>query len=396
LKLLYYSSSSHTNRNGDQLKSSLYIHIPFCVRKCSYCDFNSYENPGISLDDYVLLLMEELSSKADRFEVESAPTLYFGGGTPSLLSPGQVASIVQAGRDLYGLEKGAEVTLEVNPGTVTLESLEGYLSGGINRLSIGVQSFNDGLLKVLGRIHSSEDAGDAVLMARAAGFRSIGIDLIHSLPGQTLQEWEGELQDAIALKPDHISAYGLSVEKGTPFAAMAERGELDLPDEEIAASMFELTSATLGKAGFEQYEISNFARPGCRSRHNRVYWRRGNYLGFGAGAHSFIREPGFGARWENPPQMADYAERVRSGHLLDGATLSRREAMEEFFFLGLRLMEGVDLNEFADEFGVAARDEFPGVIERLSATGLLVTDGSTLRLSPHGLILSNLVLCEFV
>jgi len=377
------------------MNSSLYIHIPFCVRKCSYCDFNSYENPGVSLDAYLLLLLEELSAKAERFKVGSAPTLYFGGGTPSLLSPPQVATVVQAVRDLYGLGKDAEVTLEVNPGTVTLESLEGYLAAGINRLSIGVQSFDDSLLKVLGRIHSAEEAKDAVRMARTAGFRSIGIDLIHSLPGQTLQEWEGELQEAVALKPDHISAYGLSVEKGTPLAAMVEAGELYLPDEEIAAAMFELTSATLGKAGFEQYEISNFARPGCRSRHNRVYWRRGNYLGFGAGAHSFIRE-GFGARWENPPQMADYEAIVSSGRLPDAATLSRQEAMEEFFFLGLRLMEGVDLNEFAAEFGADARDMFPGAIERLSAAGLLVSDGGRLRLSSHGLILSNLVLCEFV
>jgi len=378
------------------MKSSLYVHIPFCVRKCSYCDFNSSEDPGIALDDYVLLLLEELYSKADRFKVESAPTLYFGGGTPSLLSPRQVATVVQTVRDRYRLEKDAEVTLEVNPGTVTLESLEGYLSVGINRLSIGVQSFNDSQLKVLGRIHSAEEARDAVQMARAAGFRSIGIDLIHSLPGQTLQEWEQELQEATALKPDHISAYGLSVEKGTPFAAMVEAGELDLPDEETAAAMFELTTASLGKARFEQYEISNFARPGCRSRHNRVYWRRGNYLGFGAGAHSFLREPGFGARWENPPQMADYAAIVRSGRLPEAATLSRREAMEEFLFLGLRLMEGVDLDEFKGEFGADAQDEFPGTIERLTAAGLLINERSTLRLSPHGLILSNRVLCEFV
>ena len=378
------------------MKSSLYLHIPFCVRKCSYCDFNSSENPGISLDDYVLLLIDELSAKAGRFKVKSVPTLYFGGGTPSLLSPRQVATIVQTVRDSYGLEEDAEVTLEVNPGTATLESLEGYLSAGINRLSIGVQSFHDRQLEVLGRIHSAEEARDAVHMARSAGLRSIGIDLIHSLPGQTLSEWELELREGVALKPDHISAYGLSVEKGTPFAAMVEAGELDLPDEETSASMFELTSAILGEAGYEQYEISNFALPGRRSRHNRVYWQRGNYLGFGAGAHSFTREQGFGSRWANPPQIADYAAGVRSGRLPDAATLSRREAMEEFFFLGLRLLEGVDLHEFAEQFGADARDEFPGVIERLSAAGLLVDDGSRLRLSPDGLILSNRVLCEFV
>lgn len=378
------------------MKSSLYIHTPFCVRKCNYCDFNSSEDPGISLDEYVLLLINELSSEAGRFKVESAPTLYFGGGTPSLLSARQVAAVVQVVREQYGLEKDAEVTLEVNPGTVTPELLEGYLAGGINRLSIGIQSFQDDKLRSLGRIHTSEEAKDAVRMARKAGFRSIGIDLINSLSGQTLQEWATELQEAIALQPDHISAYGLTVEEGTPFGAMAERGELDLPDEETSAAMFELTSSFLRSSGYEQYEISNFALPGCRSRHNQGYWRRGNYLGFGAGAHSFSREQGFGARWENPQQMSDYAETVRRCRPPVAATLLRREAMEEFFFLGLRLLDGVDLDAFKIEFGTHAEEEFPGVIERMTASGLLVRDGGQLWMSAHGLILANRVLCEFL
>lgn len=379
------------------VRSSLYIHMPFCVRKCAYCDFNSHEYPGSSLDDYVLLLLKELSTKADRFKVESVPTLYFGGGTPSLLTYRQVSAIMQTVRDCYCLERDAEITLEVNPGTVTSESLAGYRAAGINRLSIGVQSFDDGMLKALGRIHSADEAREAVRMARSAGFQGLGVDLIHSLPGQTLQKWGRELKEAIAVKPDHISAYGLSVEEGTPFAAMADRGELDLPDEEIAAAMFELAPTALEEAGYEQYEISNFARPGYRSRHNQVYWSRQNYLGLGAGAHSFLREPDFGVRWENPRSISEYAALVNDVRRPEPATyLTRREAIGEYFFLGLRMMHGVNLQAFTDEFGSDAMDEFPGVIERLTSGGLTVLDGGRFCLSSNGIILANRVLCEFV
>jgi oxygen-independent coproporphyrinogen-3 oxidase len=378
------------------VQSSLYIHIPYCVRKCSYCDFNSSECQDISIDNYVPLLLEELTSIAGRFRVGPARTLFFGGGTPSLLSPRQVATVVETARDRYDLEKGAEVTLEANPGTVTPESLEGYLAAGVNRLSIGVQSFDERQLELLGRIHSAEEARAAARMAREAGFGRVGIDLIHSLPGQSLRDWEEELRAAIALGPDHISAYGLSVENGTPLAARVAAGELDLPDEDTAAAMFELTAKVLGEAGIEQYEISNFARPGCRSRHNSVYWQRGNYLGFGAGAHSFLREERYGARWANPPLVADYADSVRHGGPPEAAILTRREAMEEFFFLGLRLLDGVNLDRFASEFGADAQDEFPGTIEKLSTAGMLLLEGNILRLTQKGLILSNRVLSEFV
>jgi len=234
-------------------------------------------------------------------------------------------------------------------------------------------------------------------MARAAGFGNIGIDLMHGLPGQTLADWNGTLQEAVAMKPEHISAYGLSVESGTPFAAMAARGELKLPEEEEAAAMFELTAEFLRSAGYEHYEISNFALPGNRSRHNRVYWHRGNYLGFGAGAHSFLNSPGYGRRWENPSTLAEYAAEVKSQELsVNELKLSRKDAMSEFMFLGLRLLEGVDGEEFARQFGMKVEEAFPGIVASFTKKGLLCAEGSNLRLTARGLLLANVVMQEFV
>ncbi len=379
------------------MNCSIYIHIPFCSRKCSYCDFNSYDTPEISPVDYVELLLGELKATAAEFALQPAPTLYFGGGTPSLLAPGQIARLVAAVRNSCGLAADAEVTLEANPGTLSRESLAGYLAAGVNRLSIGVQSFDDAKLRLLGRIHSAEEARAAITMARLAGFSNIGIDLMHSLPGQTLAEWQLTLNEAIAMRPEHISAYGLTAEEGTPFAAMVAQGSMLLPDEELAAEMFELTAGLLQQAGYEYYEISNFARSGFRSRHNQVYWERGNYLGIGAGAHSFVRTPGYGLRWENPAKLTDYAAVVKEGReRADAAPVSRSEAMAEYFFLGLRLMAGVDLGRFKDEFGVDATAAFPLVVERQIGRGLLIMGGGRLRLTQRGLLLANRVMLEFV
>jgi oxygen-independent coproporphyrinogen-3 oxidase len=234
-------------------------------------------------------------------------------------------------------------------------------------------------------------------MARSAGFNNIGIDLMHSLPGQSVAEWQATLQEAVALRPEHISAYGLTVEEGTPLAAMVAGGSTILPDEELATEMFELCGEFLQQAGYEHYEISNFALPGFRSQHNQVYWQRGDYLGIGAGAHSFSGRPGYGHRWENPAKLADYAAGVREirgeGHT---TPLSRSEAMAEFFFLGLRMTEGVAPGRFKEEFGIDAEAAFPGVIEREIERELLVMQGGRLRLSARGLLLANRVMQEFV
>lgn len=379
------------------MKSSLYFHIPFCLRKCSYCDFSSFDNPEISIPGYVDLLLDELRFRSKNFAPVNAPTIYFGGGTPSLLTPVQISRLIQAVRGYFSIDKTAEITLEANPGTVTPASLAGYLAAGVNRLSLGVQSLDDRQLALLGRIHSADEAKEALNAARAAGFSNIGIDLMHGLPGQTLDDWQSALSGAVAMKPQHISAYGLSVEEGTPFAALTESGELMLPDEELAAAMFELTAEFLGKAGYEHYEISNFALPGYRSRHNQVYWQRGNYLGFGAGAHSFLNLQGYGARWENPSALAEYATAVSSNMLpVNEFSLSGKEAMSEFMFLGLRMLEGVDMEKFAAQFGMGVEEAFPNVISRLCEKGLLAEEGSVVKLTSRGLILANRVMGEFV
>ncbi len=379
------------------MRASLYFHIPFCLKKCGYCDFSSFDSPAMSLEAYEELLRDELALAAESFPVASVPTVYFGGGTPSLLAPGQVARLLRRAGDQFPLESEAEVTLEVNPGTVTLDTLSGYRDAGVNRLSVGVQSLDDRELALLGRIHTSARATEAIVAARWAGFDNIGIDLMHSLPGQSLGQWGETLGRAIDLGPEHISAYGLSIEEGTPFASMVDSGELTPADPDLAADMFELTRDVLARAGYEHYEISNFARPGCSSRHNRVYWRRGSYLGLGAAAHSFVRHPGFGLRWENPAGLEEYATLVRGGaNCPVKHEVSREDAMAEFFFLGLRLLEGVDLDGFSREFGTDAETRFPGIIARQVTAGLLSREGSRLRLTRRGIMLANRVLAAFV
>jgi len=379
------------------VKTSLYLHIPFCRRKCSYCDFTSFEQPEIPVDRYVELLLKEMRLRSRSLEPQVVPTLYFGGGTPSLLSPARICCLLDAVRNHFSVEQSAEITLEANPGTVTLASLQGYLAAGVNRLSLGIQSLDDRQLKMLGRIHSAAEARTAFKSARTAGFSNISIDLMHGLPGQTLAAWQVTLREAVALKPEHISAYGLSVEEGTPFAKKAAQGELHLPGEDLAAAMLELTAEYLCSAGYDHYEISNFARPGCRSRHNQVYWQRGNYLGFGAGAHSFLNVPAYGQRWENPSALAAYAAAVSNGNLPDrGVALTQKEAMAEFMFLGLRLLEGVDKEEFVRQFGMELEEAFPKVVGKFRARGLLQEEGTMLRLTSRGLLLANLVMQEFV
>lgn len=391
------AAASEVTCAGRAVKCSLYLHIPFCRSRCGYCDFNSFDRPELSPDNYVELLEEELRLRSGENEPLLVPTIYFGGGTPSLLPPPLIASLLAVVRTHFSVEENAEITLEANPGTVTLASLQGYRAAGVNRLSLGVQSLDDRQLGLLGRIHSAADARSAFRAARSAGFSNMGIDLIHGLPQQTLSGWQETLEAAVAMNPEHISVYGLSVEEGTPFAKKAAQGELQLPGEELAAAMFELTGEYLRNAGYEHYEISNFARPGCRSRHNQVYWQRGSYLGFGAGAHSFLSSPGYGARWENPAALGEYGAAVRSGNL-PGAELplTRQEAMAEFMFLGLRMLEGVDRTVFSARFGIELEEAFPNVIDSLCRKGLLRAEGSMVRLSSQGLLLANPVMAEFV
>lgn len=382
-----------------KMRTALYIHFPFCIRKCLYCDFNSLAGSSISPAKYVASLLKEMEHQKKRLSGPfSAKTLYFGGGTPSLLDPRLVARIIEAAARLFCLEDDAEITIEANPGAVTREKLAAYRLAGVNRLSIGMQSFSGRLLSRLGRAHTAPEGLDAFARARDAGFANIGIDLIHSLPGEDLDIWQADLDQAVLLKPEHISAYGLSIEAGTPFHAMDQRGELALPCEEMAAGMFEMTPDLLRQAGYEHYEISNFALPGFRSRHNQVYWQRGSYLGFGAGAHSFLASPPAGLRWKNPDSPEIYMQALADG-ILPGEELSavtEREAMAETLFLGLRMLEGVDPGKFRKEFSVTLQDAYTSEIKGLLANGLLELQMGRLRLSRRGLIMANQVFIKFV
>jgi oxygen-independent coproporphyrinogen-3 oxidase len=381
------------------MQCSLYIHFPFCLKKCLYCDFNSLADSPVSPDEYVDGVQKEMVSRAGQFPGPvTAPTLYFGGGTPSLMAPELAARLIETAQRLYGLAGDAEITLEANPGTLTAAKLAGYRSAGVNRLSIGVQSFNDAYLMMLGRIHTGFEAEEAFAMARTAGFANIGVDLIHSLPGETVESWLDDLARAVSLGPEHISAYGLTIEAGTPFHDLERGGRLSPSDEDEGARMFRQTGEFLRERGFEQYEISNFALPGYRSRHNQVYWQRGGYLGFGAGAHSYLPRPGHGRRWRNRLSPQAYLEAVsRSKPVEEEVTiLTERDAMAEFLFLGLRMLDGVKPEYFVKEFGMTLDDAYPGVLPALIAEGLLHRRGEWLGLTGTGLIFSNQVFLRFI
>ena len=381
------------------MRTGLYIHYPFCLRKCLYCDFNSAASSPAAREAYPGLLLKEMELRQRALPAPvRAATLYLGGGTPSLLDPRQVESLIQAAASRFGLEADAEVTLEANPGALTPERLAGYRAAGVNRLSLGVQSFEDRLLARLGRVHTKEEALLAFDAARRAGFDNISIDLMHSLPEQSPLQWREALAQGIALSPEHISAYALSVEDGTPFSGLLAAGRLPLPDEEDAAAMFEATGELLEGAGYLNYEISNFARPGRSSRHNGSYWSRDSYLGFGAGAHSFWNEDGLGARWCNAEEPGEYRKAIAGGSIpeRERETLTLEQAVSESFFLGLRVLTGLDLARLESIYGASALAPRLAEATRLAASGMLVREGSRLRLAPDAVILANGVFSRFL
>jgi len=383
------------------MRLSLYVHIPFCVRKCAYCDFASGPVGETDMAAYAAAVVGEMEMRSRLLaEPPETATLYFGGGTPSLLAPELVSEIIAIARERYLLRPDAEITLEANPGTVTPASLAGFRRAGVNRLSLGVQSLDDGMLALLGRVHTAAEARTAFRWARDAGFANIGIDLIHSLPGQTVAAWRDQLREALTLHPEHLAAYGLTLEEGTSLHQREQEGGLILPDEETAARMYVATGEMLAAAGLEQYEISNYARPGRRSRHNQVYWHRGCYLGFGAAAHSFLTtdDTPFGRRWRNPLLTDAYLRAMAAGDLADEEVtlLTRQDAMAETLFLGLRTVDGVDTERFRSDFGEEIDRLFGDAVESLINNGLLRREGGRLFIPTHRLILSNQVLHRFV
>lgn len=378
---------------------SLYLHIPYCAQKCAYCDFNSYAG-SIRADQeaYVAALMHELELYAADPRVVGRPivTCFIGGGTPTLLPGELLAQVVRRARALFPFAPDAEVTTEANPGTIDFESdkLTQVRQAGVNRISFGVQAFQDQLLQRLGRFHSVAEVGQAVAAARKAGFTNLNLDLMYGLPDQTLENWRQSLEAACALGPEHISAYSLIVEEGTAFHHQYHHGQLPLPPEEDEEAMFFLARETLEAAGYRQYEVSNYAKPGFESRHNSVYWRNEEYLGLGAGAHSYLS----GERFWNRRLPQAYVRVLQDGTLPveSGEQLDEAGAMAETMMLGLRLLDGVEEQRFASRFGRSLTEVYGPVLERLSGRGLLEHAGDAWRLTMRGLRLGNTVWAEFL
>ena len=371
-----------------------YVHIPFCVRKCAYCDFNSYSGyTDGSVARYVHALTQEIRLSPPR----RAPvdTIFFGGGTPTAIPATDEAALLRAVLETLPVSPEAEITTEANPGAMDVRHLAVLRAAGFNRISFGVQSFDGDLLKTMDRIHSAQEAKDAVKAARVAGFENVSLDLMFGLPRQTLKQWRDTLDQALALDTDHLSLYSLIVEEGTGFYTLRQKGRLPLPSDDLAADMFGLARETAEGAGYAQYEIANFAKPGRISRHNLHYWRNNSYHGFGCGAASYLD----GARRMNVKSPAKYAETLESGGdlTLSVETLTEEETMAETMMLGLRLtQEGVDCRRFRERFGVDPRVKFAAEVETFTRRGLLEVTDNNLRLTPEGVFLASEVMVAFV
>ncbi|HEY5984446.1 MAG TPA: radical SAM family heme chaperone HemW [Anaerolineales bacterium] len=423
------------------MRHSIYFHIPFCMHRCAYCDFNTYADQGKYLAAYVVALRREIEYLGERAPIDlTAHTIFFGGGTPSLLSHSQVRGVLRALRGAIAVEEGVEITLEANPGTLSEPALQGMREAGVNRLSLGVQSANGEELRLLERTHSFLDVLNAVTMARRAGFDNLNMDLIFGLPGQSMWAWQETVKRVLAVRPEHISAYALTLEHGTPFGQWSKRGLMVEPDADLAADMYEWLSDVLASQGYAQYEISNWALRGRECVHNLQYWRGQPYLGLGAGAHGYAG----GYRYSNALGIRDYIERLggpvpdqRSGNIaVAPSTMKLTETqsafpcspasvnfhrqttnddMSEFMIMGLRLTrEGISAREFLNRFGVVLDERFGnplaglerlGLIERARTEGLPeaahkraggAASEIVVRLTPRGRLLGNRVFAEFV
>lgn len=398
----------------DMKNLSIYIHIPFCIKKCKYCDFLSYPAAEDEQEAYIAVLLTEIEKQSFFYQDYQVISAFIGGGTPSVLEGKAIEAILRTLIEKFNFVENPEITIEVNPGTVTEDKLALYLQSGINRLSIGLQSADDNELKTLGRIHDYHTFLCTYELARKLGFRNINIDLISAIPGQTYFSYHETLNKTLALEPEHISAYSLILEEGTWF--YEHSGELVFPTEDEDRRLYELTGEMLSKYNYGRYEISNYAKMGYECIHNKSYWLRGNYVGFGLGAASLVDE----VRWNNKRTMRAYKEALRnysgqmehqeqdermmnSGNLLSARTclgesiqyLTIEEQMEEFMFLGLRLMEGVEKKAFKNKFGVLIEDIYGNTLEKLRQEELLISD-ERIRLTPRGIDVSNYVMSEFL
>ena len=376
-------------KNTRRRPLELYIHIPFCVRKCQYCDFLSGPSDEETKDRYIEALLKEIRA-AEHTEDYEIVSVFIGGGTPSALKAEAIASIMRTLREQFFFCEDAEVTIEANPGTVDPAKLTIYRNVGINRLSLGLQSTDAEELKLLGRIHSYEEFLKSYEWAREAGFSNINIDLMFAIPGQTGEAWRQHLYQVAELNPEHISAYSLIIEEGTPFAEQ----NLDLPDEDTEYQMYEDTAEILERYGYRQYEISNYAKQGYMCRHNAGYWQRLEYLGFGLGASSLYG----GMRFSNTHQMQEYLKESRNPDQIrkDVTVLSRNEQIEEFMFLGLRMTEGISEKKFEENFNVRLMDIYGDILQKYEETGFMEHIETKWRLTRKGIHVSNHILADFL
>lgn len=393
---------------------AFYIHIPFCLQRCVYCDFNTYADLLDLRPAYADAVQREIRQMAKHYPEITIASIYLGGGTPSLLAPALIPNILRAIRQSFPLAADAEITLEANPGTVNANTLAALRDAGIQRLSFGVQSTHPDELQLLGRIHTWEDAAAAVTLAQRNGFDNISLDLMFGLPRQTLHRWEQTLERALDLGPQHLSLYALTVEPGTPLAEALDAGQHPVPDPDLSADMYEATSARLLAAGFWQYEISNWAQglapaPGIWAlppqgiteaigpwvcRHNLVYWRNQPWLGAGAGAYSWFGN----RRWNNPLHPRDYIDAIQAGTALaqQDETIPTPLMQGETMMMGLRLAEGVSNARFRQSFGRDLAEQYEPILQRLRAAGLVDWDGERVRLSIKGRLLGNYVFGAFL
>jgi len=375
----------------------LYVHIPFCTAKCGYCDFNSYAGHEHLIPSYAETLLKDARLWTAAVRGRPVESIFFGGGTPSLVPSDELAKILTGLRSIFNVAPDAEIALEANPGSLTVDYLRDLRALGFNRLSIGVQSFDDAELARLDRIHTGEQAQQAFAAARAAGFDNVNLDLIYGLPEQPLAAWQRNLEQALALAPEHLSLYALTVEDGTPLARDIARGRVPPPDPDAQADQYEWTEVRLAEAGYEHYEISNWALPGRRCRHNLIYWQNREYLGLGAGAHSFLS----GARFSTVLLPGRYTELVdetvalhaaggsEMRHVAGAEQITPELSMADTLILGLRLVDGIDTCEFAARYGRTVDDVYGPVLDEFVGLGLLERPPERLRLTPRGRLLSN-------
>ncbi|MBQ6372881.1 MAG: radical SAM family heme chaperone HemW [Clostridia bacterium] len=374
---------------------AIYIHVPFCAAKCAYCDFASWPNREHEWQRYFDALFAEIDSWAAKTDYGllrdgfRCCSLFIGGGTPTLVPAGFICDAIERCRSIVSFDEGAEITIEGNPGTLTEDKLALYRKAGVDRISLGAQSFDDALLVSLGRIHTSKQIAEAVRMARREGFSNINLDLMYGLPGQTMGQWRDTLDAAVALDVTHISAYSLIVEEGTPMAERVNAGEALMPDDDVVNDMQREAVDRLEKAGFRRYEISNYARKGFECRHNLTYWQRGDYLGLGCAAHSMLSE----TRFCNPVSLSAYLAGER---MVERQELTIRDVMEETLMLSTRTVRGLDMADWQRRFGVSFMDARTGVVERLSKAGYIELMNGFLRLTRRGLEVQNAVVIELL